>query len=365
MDNGSYAINTVVIGTPRAGSATVFSILDVLASVGRDWEVLHGAEPAPPRFAASLRTETGAPYWDVNGRRITPDAALPESPAPDLVIVPDLHMAPTEPLPPDIVPLARWTAAAHDAGAIVASVCSGALVLAEAGLLDGEAATTHWAFADMLARDYPRVRVQRERILLPAGEGHRLITAGGASAWEDLLLYLIGRVAGAETARRIAKLHLIEPHGDGQLTYASLTAGRQHDDRLVAEAQVWAADNYASSSPVAEMAARSGLSERGFLRRFRRATGQSPVEYVQTLRVEEAKQLLETTDMPIDDIAAEVGYSEPSSFRAAFRKRVGLSASVYRRKWRAIPVVAAPWPLRARANPAAETPGRQAPRCGR
>jgi transcriptional regulator GlxA family with amidase domain len=290
MSDTTQSLQSVVLGSPRAGTATVFSVLDVMASVGRDWEMLHGAPPAAASFAASLRTPNGAPYWDINGRRITPDAALDEAPRPDLVIVPELHFDPSRPLPEDLAAIARWTATAYADGATVASVCSGALLLAEAGLLDGNEATTHWAFADMLARDYPRVDVRRERILVPAGEGHRVITAGGASAWEDLLLYLIGRFAGAETARRIAKLHLIEPHGDGQLTYASLTAGRQHEDRLVAEAQLWAADNYACAAPVAEMAARSGLSERGFLRRFRRATGQTPADYLQSLRVEETRQ---------------------------------------------------------------------------
>lgn len=339
MNDLKKPIPTVIIGAPHAGTATVFSILDVLASVGRDWEFLHGAHPSPSAFSASLRTANGAPYWDINGRRITPDAALDEPPAPDLVIVPEMQFDPNRPLPEELVALSGWIAGAHAGGATVASVCSGALLLAEAGLLDGNEATTHWAFADMLARNHPLVRVRRERILVPAGEGHRVITAGGASAWEDLLLYLIGRFAGAETARRIAKLHLIEPHGDGQMTYASLTAGRQHEDRMVSEAQVWAADNYACPSPVAEMAARSGLSERGFLRRFRRATGQSPADYVQSLRIEEAKQLLETTDMPVEGIAGEVGYSEPSSFRLAFRRRVGISASVYRRKWRSLSAV--------------------------
>jgi transcriptional regulator GlxA family with amidase domain len=339
MSKRADPIQAVIIGNSRAGTATVFSILDVLASVGRDWEILHGAPPAAATFAASLRTVDGAPYWDINGRRITPDTALDDGPAPRLVVVPEMHLDPSGPLPDDLSSIACWTAGAYENGATVASVCSGALVLAEAGLLDGNEATTHWAFADMLARSYPRVKVRRERILVPTGEGHRVITAGGASAWEDLLLYLVGRFAGADTARRIAKLHLIEPHGDGQLTYASLAAGRQHEDRLVADAQVWAADNYIRSAPVAGMATRSGLSERGFHRRFRRATGQAPADYIQSLRVEEAKQILETTDMPIDDIAGEVGYSEPSSFRAAFRKRVGISPSVYRRKWRAVSAV--------------------------
>ncbi|MDI3337714.1 helix-turn-helix domain-containing protein [Defluviimonas aestuarii] len=154
------------------------------------------------------------------------------------------------------------------------------------------------------------------------------------------MLYLIGRFAGADTARRIAKIYLIEPHSDGQLSYASLTSGRQHEDQLIADAQVWAAQNYDTPSPVAAMAELTRLTERGFHRRFKKATGQAPADYVQTLRVEEAKQLLETTGMPIDDIAAEVGYSEPSSFRAAFRKRVGISASSYRKKWRALAPVA-------------------------
>lgn len=329
-------LRTVVIGSPAAGTATTFSILDVLASVGRDWEFLHGQAPGEVvAFESSLRTVNGAPYLDINGRRITPDAALSEGPAPDLVIVPDMHLDPSAPLPEDLVGSAEWIAEAYANGAIATSVCSGALVLAASGLLNGKEATTHWGFADMLACRFPEIKVRRERILVPAGDGHRVITAGGASAWSDLLLYLIARFAGAEAAHRIAKVWLLEPHNDGQLNYASLSVCRQHDDKIVAKTQAWAADNYMLPAPVAGMGALSGLSERGFLRRFRRATGQSPAEYVQTLRVEEAKQMLETSDMPIDDIAAQVGYSEPSSFRSAFRKNVGMTASIYRRKWRA------------------------------
>ncbi len=335
-------IQAVVVGSPAAGAATMYSLLDVLSSVGRDWEYLHGLEPGETvAFAPSLRTATGAPYLDINGRKITPDATFAEDPQPDLVIMPDIHMDFSSPLPDDLVAAADWIAGLAGQGTLITSVCSGSLVLAASGVLDGNDATTHWGAADLLATRFPNVRVRRERILLPTGEGHRIVTAGGASAWSDLALYLIARFAGAEAARRIAKVWLLNLHDDSQLTYASLTAGRQHDDKLVAEAQAWAADNYMNPSPVAEMAARSGLSERSFLRRFRRATGQSPVHYIQTLRVEEAKQLLETTEAPIDDIAEEVGYSEPSSFRTAFRRNVGITASVYRRKWRALSPIAA------------------------
>ncbi len=331
------SIKTVVIGSPHVCSATAFTILDILASVGRDWELLHGQEPGDAvTFGASLGSLTGAPYWDINGRRITPDAALAEGAPPELVIVPDIHVDLQSPLPEELVEISRWIGDAHASGALTTSVCSGALLLGASGVLDGNEATTHWGVADTLANRFPDVRVRKERILVPTGDGHRLVTAGGASAWADLLIYLIARLAGLEAARRTAKVWLLSPHEDGQLSYASLAAGRQHDDKLVAEAQVWAAENYMLPSPVASMAARSGLSERGFHRRFRRATGQSPVEYIQTLRVEEAKQMLETSDNPIEDIAAEVGYSEPSSFRGAFRRNVGMTASVYRRKWRAL-----------------------------
>ncbi|WP_227287952.1 helix-turn-helix domain-containing protein [Boseongicola sp. H5] len=330
------SINTTVIGSPLAGTSVLFSILDVLASVGRDWEMLHGMPAQVPGFQVSFRTIDGAPYWDVNGRKITPDAMLDERPEPDVIIVPDLHFDPNGGFPEDHRKIADWIAAAHERGAIVTSVCSGAVLLGAAGLLDGKEATTHWGYAEMLGRNFPDVKVCRERVLVPAGEGHRVVTAGGVSAWADLMLYLIARYAGADEARRIAKIYLIDPHSEGQLTYASLTSGRSHDDQLIADAQVWAAQNYDAPSPVTAMADRAQMTERGFLRRFKKATGQAPTEYIQTLRIEEAKQLLETTAMPIEEIATEIGYSEPSSFRSAFRKRVGVSASAYRRKWQAL-----------------------------
>ncbi|WP_299734485.1 helix-turn-helix domain-containing protein [uncultured Roseobacter sp.] len=332
MPHEPTACRTAVLAMPCVGTSTVFGILDVMASVGRDWEVLHGAEPRAPAFAAKLLSLDGKPYSDVNGRVITPDGALCDIAQPDLVIVPDLHLDPSHPMPAEFDPMAAYVLDAHANGAIITSVCSGSVLLAATGLLDGLDATTHWGFCDFMARAFPDVQLRRERILVPAGEGHRVVTAGGASAWGDLMLYLIGRFAGEQEARHMAKLYLLQPHTEGQLHYASLIAGRQHEDAVVAEAQIWAADNYAVPKPVAAMAQRSGLTERSLLRRFRSATGQSPADYIQTLRIEEAKQMLETTDTAIEDIAAEVGYSEPSSFRNAFKRHVGLSASAYRKK---------------------------------
>ena len=267
------SIKMTVIGSRFAGTSVLFSILDVLASVGRDWEMLHGLPASAPLFQVSLRTMDGAPYWDINGRKITPDAMLTETPLPDLIIVPDMHFDPNGSLPDDFLPIADWIRDAHSRGAIITSVCSGAILLGAAGLLDGREATTHWGFAEMLGRNFPKVKVCRERILVPAGDGHRIVTAGGASAWADLMLYLIGRFAGADEARRIAKIYLIDPHGDGQLTYASLTSGRQHDDQLIAEAQFWAAQNYDAPSPVAAMAELTHFDEAGISSTLQESNG--------------------------------------------------------------------------------------------
>lgn len=336
MENSPEPVKTVVIGSSYAGSSTVYAVLDVLASVGRDWQILHRSKPAPARFDAALQTLSGRGYRDINGRRINPDGQLDRLQAPDLVIIPDVHIDPDAALPPEFDRLADWVRWAYEQGALVASVCSGTLVLAKTGLLSGLDVTTHWGVCDTLSAGFPDINVAAQRILVPAGEGHRIITAGGASAWGDLMLYLINRFVSEEEARRIAKIYLLQPHLDGQLCYASLVARRQSGDKLVEQAQVWLASNYDTDKPVANAARRSGLSERSFLRRFRKATGQSPVAYVQTLRVEEAKLMLETTTLSVDDIANEVGYSEPSSFRTAFRKFVGISASAYRKKWQGL-----------------------------
>lgn len=334
MDTGiaHRALDVAVVATSDTTPTGMFAMLDILSAVGRDWEFFHHQPPRPPSFRPMLLSLDGEPFREPNGVTIVPHGMLSDHPSPDIVIVPDLQIDPSAPYPNSYATIADWIRAAYDKGAIVSSVCSGSLLLAETGLLDDMDAATHWGCAVAMAARYPKIRVRQERIIIPAGEGHRVITAGAGSSWFDLLLYIVGRFASIEEARRVARIWLLQWHADGQLPYASLTAGRANVDQMISAAQVWAADNYASPNAVASMVRQSGLTERGFLKRFRRVTGQSPIEYLQTLRIEEAKQLLEVTAMPLDEIAAEVGYAETTSFRRLFRKLVGTTPAEYRRK---------------------------------
>ena len=230
-----------------------------------------------------------------NGVPIEAHRRLDELPAPAVVCIPELMLSPYGPLDGLFVDEVAWVRRCHAAGALVATACSGAMLLAEAGLLDGEDATTHWAFCDTMQRRYPRVRVRPQRALVAAGEGQRLVMAGGGSSWMDLALYLIARCVGIEAAMQVARLNLIDWHHVGQQPFARVARARQVEDAAIGRCQAWIAEHYAHAAPVAAMIQHSGLAERSFQRRFKLATGMTPMEYVQTLRVEEAKHLLETT----------------------------------------------------------------------
>jgi transcriptional regulator GlxA family with amidase domain len=170
-------------------------------------------------------------------------------------------------------------------------------------------------------------------MLVAADPDHRIVTAGGASAWEDMALYLISRYCGQGEAVKAAKVFLLGDHSEGQLPYAAMIKPRQHGDAAIAAAQDWIADHYAVANPVGRMVERSDLSERTFKRRFRAATGFSPVEYVQTLRIEEAKQYLETTGLTTEEIGALVGYGDPAFFRRLFKRQSGITPAAYRLRY--------------------------------
>jgi transcriptional regulator GlxA family with amidase domain len=194
--------------------------------------------------------------------------------------------------------------------------------------------TIHWSYAPSLARHFPRLQVDPDKALVVTGAEQRIVMAGGGTSHLDLVLYLIARFVGLTEALEVAKTYLIIWHDAGQRPFTSLLTGRLTSDALVARCQEWAVDHYSEAAPVSAMVRLSGLSERTFARRFARATGMSPLDYIHALRLEEAKQILETEDLPIEAVALQIGYQDNGFFGGLFRRKVGMTPAQYRRKWR-------------------------------
>ncbi|WP_243395832.1 GlxA family transcriptional regulator [Sphingomonas oleivorans] len=247
---------------------------------------------------------------------------------PDIVILP-----PSLGDPPGgdaIAPLVAWLRARHAGGTALASVCAGAFLLAETGLLSGRTATTHWIYAEALADRFPQIRVDADKLLIDDGD---IITAGGLMAWTDLGLKLVDRLLGPTAMIETARFLLVDPPGREQRYYSAFSPRLTHGDAAVLKVQHWLQANGTRGMTVGAMAVQAGLEERTFLRRFSAATGLRPIEYCQHLRVGKARAMLEGTNKPIDQIGWDVGYEDPASFRKLFLKLTGLSPGDYRRRF--------------------------------
>lgn len=225
---------------------------------------------------------------------------------------------------------AGWMSGLHRAGTTLCSVCAGAFVLAETGLLDGRRATTHWAFAEALAALFPKVEVATERMVIDDGD---IMTAGGILAWTDLGLTLVEKLMGSGVMLSTARFLLVEPPRREQRAFAPFLPKFDHADAAVLKAQHHLHAHPAEAQSVPELAALAGLGERTFLRRFVKATGLRPTEYLQQLRVVKARDLLEATNRPVDGIAWAVGYADPAAFRKVFQRLTGVAPNLYRQRF--------------------------------
>ncbi len=331
MSTSHFPVSVAILAFPEITASVTYGMYDLFMAAGRDWGFVVDGQPGPalmrPRIV-STRTEAFAAANDVP---IAPQATLDE--CADIVCVPELALPPGEPLTGRFTDEIAWLKRCYAQGATLATACSGAVLLAEAGLLDGQEATTHWAYCDILRSRYPAVKVRKERALVVSGEGQRLIMAGGGTSWQDLALYLIARFVSVDAAMQVARINLIDWHAIGQQPFARLAHSRQVDDAVIARCQTWIAEHYHEPSPVSAMVRLSGLAERSFKRRFQQATGMSPLQYVHTLRLEEAKQMLEVGDQPVEAIANEVGYEDASFFGRLFRRNVNLTPAQYRKRF--------------------------------
>jgi transcriptional regulator GlxA family with amidase domain len=271
-----------------------------------------------------------------NGIPVEPGAAIDEVDRADIVILPELWLGPDEHLKGRYPALIEWIRARYEAGACVYSACSGALMLAETGLLDGRDATSHWGYQDLFKHQYPQVRFRPEPNLCFADQSGRIVTAGGTTSWHDLALHIISRHVSPGEAMRIAKVYLLKWHDEGQLPYGPLVRQQPHSDAAVRGCERWLGEHFRESGAVARAVGHARIPERTLKRRFKHATGLALIDYLQNLRIEEAKRLLESSDQSVDEIGFEIGYEDSSFFRRLFKRRTGIAPAQYRRVFQPI-----------------------------
>lgn len=324
----SRPIQVTILGLPEAVHSTVAGLADVFGIFGLLKELDRSASPDPP-FGVTI---AGPHRADASPLPFRVTRTIDQIEHSDVVFVPALMVEASAWRPgrhPDAV---AWLRLMHRRGATVCSTCSGALLLAETGLLDGREATTHWAYADVFRRWFPTVHLRLEHLLVVAGGRGELMMSGANASWHDLALHLISQRIGATAALDVARFLLLEWHRDGQMPYLPFQPRRDHGDALILRAQDWLEGHLAAPNPVEEAMRRTGLPMRTFNRRFLKATGTTAIKYVQRWRVEAAKRRLEADAHPIDEIARCVGYEDPAFFRRLFKRTTGITPGAYRRK---------------------------------
>lgn len=226
--------------------------------------------------------------------------------------------------PEIITTLREW----HQSGAVLVSACSSVFWLANAGLLDGKYATTHWQLCERLALEYPAIgKVCVHEMVVDQGD---IVTAAGLYAFQDLALHIMARFAGFTLAKKVADYCLLDIKGRLQAYYQRFIPDYSHGDSRVVNAQKFCLENFCADVSVSRIAEHCHLSERSLLRRFKLATGYTPKNYIIQLRVERAKLLLELENMSIEVVGGEVGYSDVSNFTKTFKKTAGVTPSAFK-----------------------------------
>lgn len=329
---GASPIRVSLVAVPDAVLSTLAGVFDVMNGAALLGELTVPSGPRP--FQVEIVGEAAGPLRLASGVPIDVQRAVSDIDASDIVIVPSVLLRPEGWHTGRYPVLTRWIEHMHDKGAILCSACSGIFLLAETGLFDGRDATVHFGYARPFSTLYPAISIHPERVLVISGKREDLVSSGASSTWHDLVLYLIARYAGATTAQGVARMFALQWHQDGLTPFIVFEGKSDHGDGEILSAQKWLQKHFAVAHPIEAVIARSKLAERTFKRRFRAATGHAPIEYVQRLRIEDAKRRLERTDAPVEEISWRVGYEDPAFFRRLFRRLTKMAPGAYRKRFR-------------------------------
>lgn len=316
-----------ILGCHNALATTLFGPMDILNQAGRLWNRVRHARQTP-FFDVVIASADGEPVRCTNNVLVQPHCGIETIDHTDLIVISSAtYIEEILKRGPGLVP---WLRRHYYQGAHVASICTGAFLLAETGLLDGKSATLHWGFAEMFRRRYPRVKLKLEEMFLDQG---RLYCSAGVNAGMDLSLYLVEKFCGQQAAVQSAKTMILDLGREKQAPYSTFLFSKDHGDSDVAEAQKWMEQHHAESMDYDLLAQQHGMSRRSLERRFKQATGVTPLGYLQQVRVEAAKRLLEEGHHPFDEITDMVGYEDVSFFRKVFVRLTGLRPREYQSRF--------------------------------
>ena len=319
----------VVLALPETPLLSIAQPMDVFGSAPTMWRNIF-PDTTPRRFDVSLVSVDGRPVTTMCGLPVGVHAGIDEIERTDLVVVTAMVRGnETGQMLKSVVP---WLRAQHERGSRIASLCTGAFVLAATGLLDGKNATTHWGAARRFASTFPSVRLLPHRLIVDEAP---LYTSGGSLGSMDLCFYLVETLLDRETALNWSRVLVKDFRCASQSPFAVFAANRAHGDSDIIGIQDFLEEGYAEPLSITDLARRAGMSTRTFERRFKTATGESPIAYLQKLRIEAAKRMLEMKRDGVDQITIKVGYEDTATFSKLFSRHVGIPPAAYRRKFTA------------------------------
>jgi transcriptional regulator GlxA family with amidase domain len=323
--HGGPVLDVTVVLMQGDYASTAVGPVEVFQSAGVLWNELHG-DAAQPNFRVRVASVDGGSLTSSYGLELNPGRSIADIAHTDIIIIPASG--------PDIADriarsaaLLPWLREWHSRGAYVAGVCTGVALLAEAGLLDGRQATTHWAVADKLRQLYPNV-VWRPDLFVT--EDHRVLCSGGIYAAIDLSLYLVEKFCGHEVALQCAKALVVSMPRSRQSGYSVIPLSRPHADEKIKTAEEYLHRQYSSDVSIKVLADLVGMGPRNFIRRFKAATGHLPGAYSQMLRVSAAKEMLENGAPSIQAVCSNIGYEDVAYFRNLFKRYTGMTPGEYR-----------------------------------
>ena len=320
VTNSAATIGIGLLSYPGVQLATLHGLTDLFTTADRLNKDVEGTNTSLMQVS----------HWRADQGRPTPSFVSDgNGPARQtvLILLPSLEGDSVQNLPAEV---SEWIVDQHRAGTVICSVCKAAFILARSGLLQGRVVTTHWALAESFSSDFPDVTVQPEQLLVDDGD---IITAGGVMAWIDLGLHIIDRFAGSTAMLQVARFFLVDPPRREQRYYQIFSPRFDHGDDAVLRAQRRIQRHYNHPLTLRSLASSAAVSERTLVRRFQSIFDMTPTAYLQRLRIEKARSLLDLSRDSLNQIAWKVGYEDPGSFRNAFRKIVGLAPAAYRRRF--------------------------------